>query len=308
MLEGANSVSNTQAAVSPAAVNAIENDAARARAEWGDWSGAVAPPPGAAQVLASAPAANSTPGIADVRTSAIIASDVYNDTAQPPAGYRVATEADLRQLGLTPQMLEQPDSSFRARVYVTGEGADTSYTVGFRGTQSREDWVNNARQGLGWPSGHYEKAQAIGEAVARSGVENVTLTGHSLGGGLASAAAIVSGRDAHSFNAAGLADATIDRATAAGQAVGVDAPGQVDAYYVRGEILSLIQDGGDRVIGGLLGGVLGGLAADAPEAYGNRHELDAVKPEGSRFWEHNGLVERHGMDWVIRGLDRAAAD
>ncbi|WP_334183081.1 hypothetical protein [Novosphingobium sp.] len=228
----------------------------------------------------------------DLRGQALLAQDVYNDVAQPPEGYRVADAADLQVLGLSPALLGQGE--FRARVYATGEGASTEYTIAFRGSQSAADWVNNAQQGLGFDSAHYRAALAIGERIARSdAAEQVRFTGHSLGGGLASAAAIASGRPADTFNAAGLHDDTIADARAIHAAAASPTEAQVDSWQVQGEILSLIQDGGDRLISPFL---------DLPEAYGNRHVIDAVAPEGTGFIGSFNPVSRHGIDWVLSSL------
>ncbi|MGF7155490.1 hypothetical protein [Novosphingobium gossypii] len=260
------------------------------------------PMPGAANPASNRPeplrlvAANDA-GVAStssgaVATQGLLAQDVYNDQAQPPEGFRVADADDLSALGLSPSLLSEGE--FRARVYVTGEGASAEYTIAFRGSQSASDWVNNAQQGLGLDSAHYRSALAIGERIARSDLAGqVRFTGHSLGGGLASAAAIASGRPADTFNAAGLHEDTIADARAIHQASAVPGQAQVDSWQVQGEILSLIQDGGDRVLNPLL---------DLPEAYGERHVLDAVAPDGTGFFGRFNPVARHGMDWVLSSL------
>jgi Protein of unknown function (DUF2974) len=241
---------------------------------------------------------------ADTRTLALLSQDVYRAAATPPAGYRVASATELGALGLKPQDLTSNKSAFVARVYVTGTGAETKYVVAFRGsTSSGTDWASNLRQGAGLRSDHYDKALFIGRQIARSGQANVSLTGHSLGGGLASAAAISSGRPAQTFNAAGLSAATIQSASHMRASAGVANAGAVSAFYIKGEVLSAIQDGGDRIAGALFGGLPGALVADAPEAYGTRFALDAVRPAGTRWYQDNP-VARHGMDWVIASLGR----
>lgn len=264
---------------------------------------------------ASEPAsAASTPE--ELRAHALLAQDVYADSPNPPDGYRVATEADLRALNLDPSLLASGD--FRARVYATGEGANTEYVVSFRGSQSWGDWVSNVQQGVGVDSAHYRAALAIGERIGRSDLAGqVSFTGHSLGGGLASAAAVASGRPADTFNAAGLHGDTIDDANAIRTANGTTTSAQVDAWYVESEILSALQDGGDRIIGGTVGRVLGGLlgpfgglagglggaaVADMPEAYGTRHALDASAPDGKNWFDRINPADRHGMDWVLSSL------
>lgn len=234
----------------------------------------------------------------ELRAHALLAQDVYADAPNPPDGYRVASETDLQALNLDPSLLS--DGDFRARVYVTGSGSEAEYTVAFRGSQSGGDWIANVQQGAGFDSTHYRAALAIGERIARSPIaDQVDFTGHSLGGGLASAAAVASGRPADTFNAAGLHGDTIEDASTLR---GAGEPGRVDAYYVRGEILSLVQDGGDRVIGGIIAGIPGGLIADAPEAYGVRHGLDSIAPEGKNWFDRHNPVDKHGMDWVLNSL------
>ena len=255
----------------------------------------------------SAPTAPAAPAGVEAATAstprelALLAADVYNDIPAPPPGYRVATDADLARIGLGPQDLSSPQSAFRARVYLK-DGVDTdSYVVSFRGSTDASDWKANAQQAIGLPSDQYARALLIGKALARHPDADVTLTGHSLGGGLASAAALASGRDAATFNAAGLSDATIRQAEAIRTNAGDRPAPRIAAFYVRGEVLSAVQDGGDRVAGAIFGGIPGAILADAPEAYGTRIGLDAVRPVG-RHWYQDNPVARHGMDWVLSSL------
>jgi Protein of unknown function (DUF2974) len=258
-------------------------------------------------ITAGQSAAVAAPSLLQSRDLALLSADVYRDTPNPPAGYRVAVEGDLGKLGLKPSDLTSTQSPFRARVYVRGAGADTQYIVAFRGSTSGADWASNIRQSVGLSSDHYRRALYVGSKLALATDANVVITGHSLGGGLASAAAVASGRPAATFNSAGLSDATLNAARAIHDGAGVRTADNVSAYYVRGEILSALQDGGDRVIGGLIGGLIGGIAGgrfvDAPEAYGNRIGLQSVRPDGLRWYQDNA-VARHGIDWVLASLNR----
>ncbi len=257
--------------------------------------------------------ANDVSDAAQVHTNALLAADVYNDVPSPPAGYRAASDADLDRLGLDAHMLEQPgETSFRARVYVTGEPGQERYTVAFRGSQSADDWKSNAQQGLGQDSVHYAAALEIGKKLARSDAD-VTLVGHSLGGGLAAEAAIASGRSADTFNAAGLHPVTIASAQMVAEANGRGVP-SVDNYRVPGEILTAVQEGGDRVVGAGLGGLFGGggavagaILVDLPPAFGAQHDLPSVRPEGASWLDSINPVDRHGMDWVLAGTAAQAA-
>ncbi len=261
------------------------------------WLQPVAP----VSVVQTSPSQATGVGAPPTRDLALLAADVYKDIANPPAGYHVATEGELGKLGLKPQDMTSTQSAFRARVYVKGANADTSYVVAFRGTVDASDWKANGQQGLGLASDHYARALTIAKALNRHPEAQVALTGHSLGGGLASAAAVATGRDAATFNAAGLSAATINQANTIRSAAGIGRAAEVAAFYVRGEVLSAIQDGGDRVIGAIFGGVIGARIADAPSAYGTRHPLDAVRPEGKRWYQDNP-VARHGMDWVLSSI------
>ena len=265
-------------------------------------------------VLAKAPAgearfaANENAAPRSIHTQALLAADVYNDVAAPPPGTRVADASDLQRLGLTPEMLEQPgETAFRARVYVSGEPGHEQYTVAFRGSQEGGDWLANAQQALGRESIHYANALEIGRKLARSDAD-VVMVGHSLGGGLAADAAIAAGTPATTFNAAGLHQTTIEQATAVA-AANDRPPALVTNYRVPGEVLTGLQEGGDRVIGGALGGWLGGLGGgalgamlvDAPEAYGTQQDLPLVTPEGTPWYDAINPVDRHLMDWVLAG-------
>lgn len=107
------------------------------------------------------------------------------------------------------------------------------YTVAFRGTQltSLMDWYTNILQALGIPTPQYTVAKSLAKIIYEQTGGNVRFVGHSLGGGLASAAAMVTGARAITINAAGL-----HRWTASG------GNPNVSALFIRGDILSFGQD------------------------------------------------------------------
>ena len=92
----------------------------------------------------------------------------------------------------------------KAALFVNGD----SQVVAFAGTSpsSWANWKANFRQAFGRRSAQYE----AGKTYAASLDGNVHFTGHSLGGGIASAAAIVTGRSATVFNAAGVHSNTLN--------------------------------------------------------------------------------------------------
>ncbi len=133
---------------------------------------------------------------------------------------------DLRSLGIG--YMDNVDG-LGAALYLDPNGINY---FALRGTQlfSLMDWKNNILQALGFHTPQYDMAIQLAKDVYRETVGNVTFVGHSLGGGLASAAAGATGGTAITFNAAGLSS------TYSGS------PGNVTAYYIRGDILSTAQD------------------------------------------------------------------
>ncbi len=77
-----------------------------------------------------------------------------------------------------------------------------------------------------------ELAKLVSSAVGKA---SLTMVGHSLGGGLADAAALATNRNAVTFNAAGLNDETLDSLNADSYT------GTRVNYSVAGEILTMLQ-------------------------------------------------------------------
>ena len=222
---------------------------------------------------------------AELHAKAQMAEHVYG-RGTLPAGTRAVTDAgELAKLNLEPAMLDR--GAFHAEVYATGTAGQEAYTVAFRGSGGRAgDWVSNGLQGLGLPSNHYARALEIGRSISRVDPSiQVDFVGHSLGGGLAAHAANASGREAITFNAAGLSSAS----QAAGREVASEAgrlPGTADNFSVPGEFLTTAQEALPLV----------------PNAFGTTHRLSGIAPEGSSWLHQYGPmapINRHMMDWVL---------
>ena len=185
-----------------------------------------------------------------------LAQNVYGRAGQPinaletmpdvPEGWIDISndEQALSSLGLKREMLfDQPvDPNFFSRVYAPDKyvfGNDMNPTVVFRGTRPEvlQDWDNNISQGGGFGSSYYEKAVNIGNNIARTG-SKIDIVGHSLGGGLASAAGMASGEATWTFNAAGLNSGTVTKY--GGQLIGDGSA--ITAYRVNGEVLTKLQE------------------------------------------------------------------
>lgn len=170
-----------------------------------------------------------------------LAKDVYEDSGAPEGWARIDA-ADLPP-EFKDIVLNDPNTGFNAAVYRSD--IDGSYRLVFRGSESDNvqdilDWTTNAQQGTGNGAAQYNQAIALAHAFAQAyGPDNVGIVGHSLGGGLASAAALATGIHANTFNAAGLHPQTM-------QDNGIltygFADGLIDTYKTDGELLTYLQE------------------------------------------------------------------
>ena len=137
---------------------------------------------------------------------------------QPPRGWRDLSKAEIARLtGGVP--LHDPRSGFDARIFTDGHG---HYIISFTGTDpgvNPFDGLNidelHDVAGAGWFSSQTDQAVRLAVALQLSvGAGNLVLTGHSLGGRNAAAAAVATGSHAVTFDAAGLSDADLFAATA----------------------------------------------------------------------------------------------
>ncbi len=226
-----------------------------------------------------------------LHAKAQMAEHVYGRGALPEGTTRVADAAELGRLNLTPQMLDR--GAFHAEVYRSGAPGAESYTIAFRGSGGRAgDWVSNGLQGVGLPSNHYARALEIGRAISRTDASiPVEFVGHSLGGGLASHAANAAGREATTFNAAGLHFISRAQGREVAREAGV-LPGTATNYSVPGEFLTSAQEA---------------LSPLVPTAFGTTHRLPGIAPEGAGFLSQSGPmapINRHRLDWVLASTGR----
>ncbi len=286
--------------------------------------------------------------LAEARNKAILADHVYMDQGKDDNQERKDyLESQMKASGIRPldlqkdraalqdflglgdgdpaEYLQPKGQNFRARVYAKRrpDGSD-EFIVSFRGTQPESGILDNLKEGsdvkadidqaIGLNTPHYQKTSEIAELIrARHGDSGqVSFTGHSLGGGLASAAAYKSGYPASTYNAAGLNMNTV---------VGADPKyaGPVNAYFNAADPLNAVQDNRGIALLGIseivsaipiIGKALGlplklWVAKNEvsgtpvlPRAYGQRRPLPLPprpKPPG--------LGEGHGMELLLEGID-----
>ncbi len=206
----------------------------------------------------------------EVRAS-LVSGGVYDLEDLPNYGLEIQDAEQLAVLGFGADavLLNRPAKElggFTAGLYRDYIGGPNHYILGFAGTHADQldDWMNNFGQAFGSGSDQYNLAMRLGfaskrslqEFTASSGNLNLIAAGHSLGGGLASAAAIWADFSAITFNAAGLYRKTIvnfnlmtgqenDGAISRyDEETGFGSAPLVTAYTDSLDILTIVQDAG----------------------------------------------------------------
>lgn len=238
-----------------------------------------------------------------------LSKDVYGGAGRGEIGdgkWTAVDPADLRKANIHPEDLVDPDTGFQAAVYADEDGR---VVVAFAGTDttSIEDWINNAQQGGGLDSAQYNQAIALAEKVTTAfGQQNVVFTGHSLGGGLATAASLATGSTAVTFNSAGVGPETLDQLNLSHSVASrIAGDGQVRRYNVENDILTNAQEGSG--LGNLLPGGTSPLPdalgyeitlenpntfEDAVRAHGTGSVLDAIRSRDIKSQDDDNLLDR----------------
>lgn len=187
------------------------------------------------------------------------------ETYQFPGGekWRVADVQDDSKTGFRAIALKSTDpNDHRVIIAYAGTG----------GSLTGPDWQTDLKQGLGLPTAQYKQAVDFANKWKATDGSNVILTGHSLGGGLASYASIKTDLHATAVNAAPLA---LDH-------LGLnpfDAL-RITQYYVPGEALSVENKVNPLdVRPGFNIPVQGRNSILDPRSIGSNHSLDNVAPD-----------------------------
>ncbi len=214
------------------------------------------------------------------RELADLAAAVYDQTVQEVGRWRRDVDAAVSFIpaGEGPTSRPDPTSGFKAAVFTDGDKAVLAYAGSERDTR---DWLTNFAQGLGMDTAQYRQATSFAQECKVQYGDKLTLTGHSLGGGLAAVAAAATNIECVTFNPAGVHRKTLERA-------GVDPEGfqraaeagLVRKYVVRGEILDRINN-----------------LPLVPKAPGARIELQ----DPGKAWP----IEKHSMGTMQRSMDAA---
>jgi hypothetical protein len=224
-----------------------------------------------------------------IREGAYIADDSYNEKStlknNKDNGYWVRND-----IAIPGVQYHDKASGYDAHLYTRTINGKTEYVFATQGTDptSWKDWKNNFQQPLGI-SKQYALNAKNAEALQKHFGDKTDLTfvGHSLDGGQAAEASMITNHPAITFNAAGLSPITkaeISKSFAS-FAKNMTSPlfRKIDAYIVRGEILN-------ETLGPI------GLGAD-----GNVHMIDvhlfswySLDPTG---------ISKHTMGAVKNAID-----
>lgn len=133
-----------------------------------------------------------------------LADASYEESGAPKPWHRL-TEAELAAYGI--DMTDNHE--FEASVFRNPETGEV--VVAYRGSETDpkdiEDWNQNLQNAGDVPTSQGEQAIDLASQVTEVfGADNVALTGHSLGGSLASIASVATGCEATTFNAEGIGD------------------------------------------------------------------------------------------------------
>lgn len=267
-----------------------------------------------------------------------LSDDVYLSHAASAAGNHLPDgvtrlDPDLlpQDLGIQKGQLMHEKSGFYAAVYEIKQEGISSYVVAFRGTEDLVDWATNGVSVAALTRQEKMAEGLIEDLVATKGATaQIVATGHSLGGGLSNYAALLHDIPSVTFNAKGVT--LPEMATIAQQHPGETlhdlSQRLISNYQVKGEMLTGLQET-TTALTNLPGIGLQDLLKAAP---GVAIEIPAIKSngqEGNIFAEMvtkyaaaispvahavfgdvdiSGPVDRHGMDYVVRGMERLSEE
>ncbi len=136
----------------------------------------------------------------------LVTRDVYRERSLGIGEYERLSDEDLLRVGIDPNTLNDYSTGFQAGVY-QNRGL---YIVSFTGSNELKDFMVSIRQWLGYNEKQYEQAIELADKALNVFGENIIFTGHSLGGGLATVAALTTGKPAIIYNSVGVSNSTLE--------------------------------------------------------------------------------------------------
>ena len=201
-----------------------------------------------------------------------LSSDVYDDISSSTMMPISQEELQARRINI----FTNSNTGFKAQLY---KDYKENIILTFKGTQGIRDWWYGNTQSLGFNAAQYKQAGKVALDAQREFGDRLKITGHSLGGGLATVASAITNKEAVTFNSAGVHKKTLKR-------VDIDhkeftqkvLKTQMKRFIVKGEILNTLQDN-----------------TFLPNSIGLRKDIiDPSNPS---------MLGKHGMDSVKRALE-----
>lgn len=137
---------------------------------------------------------------------ALLARDTYWNNDGELASIQRLNSQQLAVMGISESMLRDKKTGLQSNIY----RYEDIYFLCFAGSNDLSDLYANFRQGLGYYEPQYFQAVGIVNLLSKAGVNNLICIGHSLGGGLATIAALAARAPAITFSPAGLAANTLN--------------------------------------------------------------------------------------------------
>ena len=174
--------------------------------------------------------------------------------------------------------LENENTGLNSKIYERTEKGKTEYAYVFAGTVDRKDVREDIRQSQGLRAPQYINAVLNSTAISsvlKKETKDLTFIGHSLGGGEAALCALVTGRKAITFNAAGVHKSTMN-------IFGVSHKSQrnIDAYILNSDPLNYFQN----------------RSSTLPHVNGNIHYLEPIGI-GAKTW-----IGGHSMNNILESI------
>jgi len=213
-----------------------------------------------------------------------LSRDAYENDSKGIPGYPRLSKAEIKKLGLDPSLYysDKDKSGFYASIYKDQKNG--GYAVAMRGTEGEfNDVISDAAQGIGISNVQYDKTYELAKDLRRNPTinkVNMTVTGHSLGGGLAATTGSITGYPTYTFNAAGVHKNTMKK-----YGISDANTKHVQAYNTEKDPLNMIQDNRKGAIASIgavasiinpLGGLIGPTASATgalPKAIGTRTKI-----------------------------------
>ncbi|WP_394827871.1 hypothetical protein [Pendulispora albinea] len=245
----------------------------------------------------------STPSSLD-NQMAKLANDVYehdemNEKIGPPIdGWTRMSDDELAKAGINPTMMHGPNG-FHAEAYRNRTG---NVVVAIAGTDSFADAMEDMGGAVGM-NGQVNQGIDLGRQFKKAFGDNVACTGHSLGGGVCGAMALVNDMPGATFNAMAVNMGQVERGMQYKNLNDLDRrAGNVRAYELKGDPLTGMQNEGP-------------LAVIPNKTVGTQIPIKPVeKTTGNKaldgFGEVMGLdkiydaTHNHSMDTVVEAMDR----